>query len=246
MFYLCSSSRYLLRGLGLLCLGFTWLFLFISISDKLQIRVFTSTRLWFVFQYLQKCHIYIKHPLDGSKANLSHLSAALCCLAFALHGDRTTKPVRSNGTSIPLMVDFPILMLIGLYLCCLQPWAKQSLTPCSDKRRERAKEKHDQVVLDRTCVCVCESRRRVTVNATVTLISCEASQQLKDLTDETLAVFGQCRLLMSWIAQVLALALAAAVASADVTAARDQAGTLALSNYSLLSKEAHSRRASLI
>lgn len=87
------------------------------------------------------------------------------------------------------------------------------------------------------------------MNATVMFISCETSQQLKDLTDETLAGFGQCRLPMSWIAK--ASALAAAVALADVragaaTASRDQAGTLAGSNYSLLSKEAHSRRASLI
>lgn len=66
------------------------------------------------------------------------------------------------------------------------------------------------------CVCVCESRRRVTVNATVMFISCETSQQLKDLTDETLAGFGQCRLPMSWIAK--ASALAAAVALADIRA----------------------------
>lgn len=87
-----------------------------------------------------------KHPLDGNKANKSHLSTALCCPCIyspllLLSTVIWWNQLKCNRMSFSLMLDFPILMFIGHLLCRLQPWVKQSLSPCSNKQPQRERER---------------------------------------------------------------------------------------------------------
>lgn len=147
--------------------GFTWCHLSISSSFLCQtscrcICVFTRTHLWFIFKCLHLCHVYKKHPLDGSKANRSHLPPALCCpciesslLLLSMVIWRKIGPNAAECPSLWWWIFQFLCLLVFICAACSLELNRACLLILINNHRERENERKKSMTHGSACSHMC-------------------------------------------------------------------------------------------